>query len=225
MKGKEYFISGIDTDCGKTYITGLLGYHIKQKTEKIITSKHIQTGCKGISEDIMEHRRIMESELLPEDKSGLTCPYVFSYPASPHLAMQIDEKKIDLNIIRKSNKQLLQKFDIVLTEGAGGLMVPITEGYHAIDYIKEHALPLIFVSSSKLGSINHTLLSLEAIRLKNIELRTFIYNHFPDSDRIISEDSFTLFKTYLSKGFPETKIIHCNELEKGEPSSVVDFLL
>ncbi|OQY04144.1 MAG: dethiobiotin synthase, partial [Bacteroidetes bacterium 4572_117] len=156
MKAIEYFISGIDTDCGKTYITGLLAYHLKQAKVKVISSKLVQTGCQGISEDILEHRRIMESRILPEDKSGLTCPYVFSYPASPHLSAKIDDSIVNLNTIRKSANKLLINNDIVLTEGAGGLMVPIIDNYLTINYIKDNGLPLILVGSSKLGSINHS---------------------------------------------------------------------
>ncbi len=212
--GKEYFISGIDTDCGKTYITGLLAYHLKKTGKKIITSKLIQTGCKGISEDIIEHRRIMECEILPEDKSGLTCPYVFSFPASPHLAADIDNKTIDLNILKTFTDKLLESYNIVLNEGAGGLLVPITDKYFTIDYIKDKKLPLILVSSGKLGSINHTLMSIELCLENNINLHTFIYNQMPGEDSLITKDSFAFFKNYLNKKYPKANIVHGNKLNK-----------
>ncbi|GMT44851.1 MAG: ATP-dependent dethiobiotin synthetase BioD [bacterium] len=225
MKGIEYCVSGIDTDCGKTYITGLLAYHLKKAGVKIITSKLVQTGCQGISEDILEHRRIMESEILPEDKSGLTCPYVFSYPASPHLSAKIDNKPIDTSIIRKSTERLLNNYDIVLTEGAGGLMVPVTSSYFTIDYIKEHALPLILVSSAKLGSINHTLMSIELCLHHNINLHTFVYNKMPNDDPVIANDSFAFFKDYLKIKFPDVHLVHSDLLDKKSEMTVVDFLL
>lgn len=225
MKKTEYFISGIDTDCGKTYITGLLAYHLKKAGVKIITSKLVQTGCQGTAEDISEHRRIMESEILPEDKSGSTCPYVYSYPASPHLSAKIDSKPIEINIIRRSTEKLLNNYDIVLTEGAGGLMVPITDNYFTIDYIKKNALPLILVSSSKLGSINHTLMSLELCLHHNINLHTFIYNKMPNDDTIIANDSFAFFKDYLKKKFPDVHLVHSDLLDKKSKMTAVDFLL
>ncbi|WP_020526823.1 dethiobiotin synthase [Flexithrix dorotheae] len=214
MKGKEFFISGIDTDCGKTYITGLLAYHLKKSGKKIITSKLIQTGCKGISEDILAHRKLMESDLLPEDKSGLTCPVVLSYPASPHLAAAIDEVEINFSLFRKSANELLDKYEIVLSEGAGGLMVPLTPNYLILDYIKENQIPLILVSSSKLGSINHTLLSVQACLDNEVNLHGFIYNQMPNHDEVIGNDSFNFFKTYLKAHSPETHIMSSRQLDK-----------
>ncbi len=213
MKGKEYFISGIDTDCGKTYITGKLAYLLKQKGVKIITTKLIQTGCKGVSEDILEHRRIMKSEILVEDKNGLTCPFVFKEPASPHLAAKIENKIIDLNVVKKTNEQLLQKYKIVLTEGAGGLMVPIIDSYKIIDYINDNNLPLILISSSKLGSINHTLMSLEICKLYNINLHSVIYNLLPNSNKTIAKDSYLVFQNYINENFTGVNLIHSNNLE------------
>jgi len=224
MKGTEFFISGIDTDCGKTYITSLLAYHLKKTGVKIITSKLSQTGCQGISEDILEHRRIMESELFPEDKSGLTCPYVLSYPASPHLAAKIDDHLIDPKVIRNATEKLLNNYDITLAEGVGGLMVPISEDYLVIDYIQEYKLPLVLISSSKLGSINHSLLSLELCRHRNLNLRAFIYNQMPDSDPVIAKDSYTYFKDYLLKEFTDTAIVHSESLDKGSKMTSLDFL-
>jgi dethiobiotin synthetase len=213
MHKKEYFVSGIDTDCGKTYITGLLAYQLKKAGIRIITSKLVQTGCQGISEDILEHRRIMESEILPEDKSGLTCPLVYSFPASPHLSAKIDNKPIELDVIRESTKQLLQNHDIVLAEGAGGLMVPITGNYLTIEYIKDNKLPLILVSSSKLGSINHTLLSIELCLQNNINLHVVIYNKMPGDNEVITNESFRYIESYLKTKFPNAKMVHSDLLE------------
>jgi len=214
MNGKEFFISGIDTDCGKTYITGLLAYHLRKNGANVITTKLVQTGCKGVSEDLLEHRKTMEVGLFPEDESGMTCPFVFSHPASPHLAAKLDAREVDVNVIKQQTQKLLSSYEIVLTEGAGGLLVPIEGEYTMLDYMKEQELPLILVSSSKLGSINHTLMSLEICRMHRIHLYTFVYNLLPGNDALIAEDSFNLFCTYLKKYFPQAHIIHSSELGK-----------
>jgi len=219
MKKNEYFISGIDTDCGKTYITGLLAKQLKESGVNVITSKLVQTGCVGVSEDIIEHRRLMEIDLLPEDLDGATCPFVFTFPASPHLATTIDKRDIDFKKIRMEQKDLCLDYDIVLAEGAGGLMVPITENYLTIDYIKEYQLPLILVSSSKLGSINHTLLSIELCLQYGIHLQCVIYNQMPGDDTVIAEESFEYFKRYLQRRNPSTQLIHGDSME----SIVLDF--
>ncbi|NJO89583.1 MAG: ATP-dependent dethiobiotin synthetase BioD [Chloroflexia bacterium] len=220
---KEYIIGGIDTDCGKTYVTGILAGNLLKKEKKLITSKLVQTGCKGISDDIIEHRRLMGIELLSEDNSGLTCPYVFSYPASPHLAAEIDNKTIDLNVIRDSAKQLLKNYDLVLSEAAGGLMVPITKKYLTVDYIVDNQLPLILVTSSKLGSINHTLLSLEMCKTYNIDLKLVIYNKLPGSDETIANSTFDFLKTYISERFSEVQLLHIDELTKNQTVRIKCF--
>jgi len=213
---KAYFISGIDTDCGKTYITGLLAYQLKKAGRKVITSKLIQTGCTDISDDIKEHRRLMEIELLPEDIAGQTCPYVFTFPASPHLAAEIDGKIVEIEKINKASNELFNNYDIVLMEGAGGLMVPITTYYLTLDYIKEHMLPLILVSSSQLGSINHTLMSIEICKQYGVYLHAVIFNQFPDANPIIAQNSFNYLQMYLQETLPEVPLIHSNNLSKDQ---------
>lgn len=206
MESQIYFISGIDTDAGKSYCTAWYARQLAQNGKRVITQKFIQTGNVGHSEDIDLHRRIMETGYLPEDREGLTMPEIFSYPCSPHLAARIDRRPIDFNKIERATLELARRYDIVLVEGAGGLMVPLTEEYLTIDYIAEKQYPLLFVTSGKLGSINHTLLSLEAIKNRGIRLDTVLYNLYPTvEDKTIQEDTMQYIKNYLTKHFPDTK--------------------
>lgn len=209
-----YFISGIDTDCGKTYITGHLAKKLLDSGKKVITYKLIQTGCHEISEDILEHRKIMGIDVLTEDKNGETCPYVLSFPASPHLAFEIDRVDFEVRKIKQSLRKLADKYETVLCEGVGGLMVPLTKNYLAINFLSENMLPLILVTSSKLGSINHTLLSLQACKHYKLDLRYVIYNQFPDDDEIIAADSLNYLKDYLAANLPKVQLIAPNEFTK-----------
>ena len=90
---KVYCVTGIDTDIGKTIATGLLARSFRNHGIKAITQKIVQTGCVGLSEDIIRHRQLMEIEPVPADHRGLTCPYVFPVPCSPHLAAELAWKK------------------------------------------------------------------------------------------------------------------------------------
>lgn len=201
-----YFISGIDTDAGKSYCTAWYARELIQRGLRVITQKFIQTGNTGHSEDIDLHRRLTGTGYLPEDKEGLTMPEIFSYPCSPHLAARIDKRPIDFEKIEYATRELSHRYDTVLVEGAGGLMVPLTEDFLTIDYIAEKQYPLIFVTSGKLGSINHTLLSFEAIKNRDIALDTVLYNLYPTvEDKTIQEDTMKYIKLYLSKHFPGTK--------------------
>ncbi|MDO4164279.1 MAG: dethiobiotin synthase [Bacteroides sp.] len=206
MEQKIYFVSGIDTDAGKSYCTAWYAKQLAEGGLRTITQKFIQTGNVGHSEDIDLHRRIMGTGYLPEDNEGLTMPEIYSYPCSPHLAALIDRRPIDFGKIERATEELARRYDRVLVEGAGGLMVPLTEDYLTIDYIADKGYPLIFVTSGKLGSINHTLLSFEAIQKRGIRLHTVLYNLYPTvEDKTIQDDTQQYIIRYLSKHFPETR--------------------
>ncbi|MFC6051633.1 dethiobiotin synthase [Acinetobacter sp. Ac_877] len=199
-----FFVSGIDTGIGKTYTTGYLAKLWNEQGIQTITQKLVQTGNVDVSEDIEKHREIMGMGWFPEDKTKLTMPEIFTYPASPHLATKIDDRDIDFDKINTATEQLSKKYQRVLLEGAGGLMVPLTQNLLSIDYIQAQKLPVILVSSGRLGSINHTLLSLEALKIRNIELYALAYNLSDESqDEIISKDTAEYLKNYLSKQFPQ----------------------
>lgn len=208
-----YFISGIDTDAGKSIVTGVIARTLLKKGVNVVTQKFIQTGCVGISEDILKHREIMGIEPLEVDKDGTTCPYVMTYPASPHLAAEIDKVDIDMKRIHQSTVKLAAMYDMVLLEGAGGLYVPVTRDYLTIDYIQEYKHPLILVSSSKLGSINHTLMSLELCRLRGIEVKYVVYNDFPNDSEFIKNDSVTIIRQYLQQHFPTCELLELPVVE------------
>lgn len=201
------FISGIDTDAGKSYATGWLAAQLSSQGKSVITMKMVQTGNVGSSEDIEVHRRITGSGKLSEDEQHLTAPQIFSYPASAHLAARLEGKKVDIQAIDKALDMLKTKYDIVLIEGAGGLMVPLAEDYLTIDYVVSRKLPVALVTNGKLGSINHTLLAMEALKIRDIKVEFVLYNKYFDSDKIIADETYD----YLSKAtaglFPEAEYL------------------
>lgn len=208
MKENVYFVSGIDTNVGKSYATGYIARTWNSEGIRTITQKLIQTGNTEISEDIELHRRIMGTGFLPEDMEKLTMPEIFSYPCSPHLAAEIDGRDIDFRKIEKATAELSARYDAVLLEGAGGLMVPLTRNLLTIDYIARMHYPLIYVTSGRLGSINHFLLGLEAIRNRNIKLHTVAYNLYPhEEDDRISRDTENYIKELLTREWPGTGFI------------------
>lgn len=204
---RAFFISGIDTDAGKTYATAFYALRLEAEGYSVVTQKFIQTGCTGSSEDIEAHRRLMGRTALPEDLDGTTAPIIFSYPASAQLAAKIDGREIDLSLVDKSTDRLLERYDRVLIEGAGGLMVPLTDDYFTIDYIAGRKLPVILVTNGRLGSINHTVLSLEAIGRRGIRLEAVIYNKYFDKDATIADDTRGLIRRYLGRHFPDAEYI------------------
>ncbi|MEG0889679.1 MULTISPECIES: dethiobiotin synthase [Bacteroides] len=213
MEKNVFFISGIDTDAGKSYATGFLARELNANGKRTITQKLIQTGNVGHSEDIDLHRKIMGIDFTEEDRAGLTMPEIFSYPASPHLASRLDNRPIDFDKIAEATRELSQRYEVVLLEGAGGLMVPLTDELLTIDYVAQQGYPLIFVTSGKLGSINHTLLSFEAIRSRGIELHTVMYNLYPTvEDKTIQEDTQAFIRKYMAQHFPQAEFVVVPEI-------------
>ncbi len=185
MKG-VYFVSGIDTDIGKTVATGVLAKQLLQQGKSVITQKPVQTGCQDIAEDIAVHRKIMGIPMQEADEQRLTMPEIFSYPASPHLAARLDGRALDLH--------------------------PLTENLLTIDYIQQQAYPVILVTSGRLGSINHTLLSFAALKQYGIRLHSLVFNHIHDSsDECVAQDSLNYLQCRLKDSFPEAEWL---ELDK-----------
>lgn len=204
---KVLFVSGIDTDAGKTYATAWMARRWLDRGLSVATQKFIQTGNEGRSEDIEAHRRLAGMGPLPEDADLTTSPVIFTYPASAQLAARIDGREINLEAIDHSRRLLSERYDRLLIEGAGGLMVPLTDDYMAIDYVTERRLPLALVTNGRLGSINHTVLSLEAIKARGIELAYVLYNTYFDSDPVIAADTYGFIERYLRRHFPETVLL------------------
>ncbi len=198
-----YFVSGIDTNIGKSYATGYLAKQFMLQGKRCITQKLIQTGNVDCSEDIENHRQIMGIHWLPEDAAKLTMPEIYPYPASPHLAVKLAGRDINWAKIQTATATLAAAYDVLLIEGAGGLMVPLSENQLILDYIIAQGYSVILVSSGRLGSINHTLLSLAMLRHKAVPLHALAYNHADDSaDPIIAEDTARYLQGVLARDFP-----------------------
>jgi dethiobiotin synthetase len=219
-----YFITAIDTDAGKTFATGLLAKAFMNKGLSVITMKIAQTGCVGLSDDIVQHRKLMGIDLMSFDHEGITCPYVFPTPASPHLAAEIKGVVIDTSVIISNIRILEKQFDVVLIEGVGGLMVPLNHSEMVIDFVLQHQLSIIIITSPKLGSLNHTFLTLEVCQSHSIKLHGIIYNHFPLVDERITNDSRLMIQTYSRQLYPDVKWGELPVVHLSNNSGIFDLL-
>ena len=192
-------ICGIDTGIGKTIVTGLLARAMLDRKISVITQKMVQTGCERESEDIIAHRQLMGIDLLAEDTNGTTCPYIFPIPCSPHLAAKQAGTVIDPAWISQATRRLAASHEAILLEAAGGLFVPLHGKYLILDYISEQRYPVILVSSSRLGSINHTLAMLEALKNREIQMAGLIYNRFAEENFLIGEDTRLVIGDFLKE--------------------------
>jgi dethiobiotin synthetase len=124
-----------------------------------------------------------------EDKEGLTAPQIFKFPSSPHLAAKLENRVVDVDAIRNAMRLLAARYDVVLVEGAGGVAVPLTEDMLTIDLVALEKWPMILVTSGKLGSLNHTILSLEAASNRHVPVAGIVYNFCASAHPVIDEDT------------------------------------
>ena len=186
---RAIFVTGTDTGVGKSLVTGLLARHLKERGFMVVTQKWIQTGS-HVHADINLHLKIMGvSKAEIKDYLDSICPYVFSLPASPHLAAKAEKKRIDIARIKRSFKLLSSKFDFVIVEGVGGSLVPVDEKYLVVDIAKELNLPVLVVAQNKLGAINHTLMTIEVLKHRKIKILGILFNDYKGQDKLVLKDN------------------------------------
>ncbi len=181
----KFIITGTDTDIGKTVFSAALMLGLEKAGYNPHYWKPVQSGI----EDIVDTRRVQQLTNLPQERF-LPERYIFSEPLSPHRAAELDNAKI--NIKELQNIDNIPKCDgAMIIEGAGGLMVPLTRENLQINLYKKWKIPLVLCARTGLGTINHTLLSLEAIWSRNIPLKglVFIGDENIDNIRTIAEFS------------------------------------
>ena len=189
---RKIFISGTDTNSGKTIVTAGIYYALKRQYPnlKIGLCKPFESGCKnGICPDREFIYEFNENCVLPKNKKlfNFNC---FELAASIHLAAQTEKKKIDILKAKKFINELGHslKLDILLIEGAGGLAVPLSKNYLIIDFISFIKAELILVCGNKLGCLNHCFLSYSLIKAKSIPFLGTISNNL-EKESIITKDN------------------------------------
>jgi len=209
-KTAAFFITGTGTNVGKTIVVAGMASICIRSGLKTVVMKPIQT---GIAEDPGDLKKIDDLvpglELLPEE---FIAPYVFKLPASPHLAAKVENEIINPVIIKKSITNIYKKEpDILLIEGAGGVFVPITENYTTLDLLKELQIPVIITALAGLGTINHTLMTVNTIKQAGVHIAGIIINKMPIKPGIVEKDNVTIIEKFAKT--PILGIIH----EFGDP--------
>ena len=191
------FVTGTDTGVGKTIVTGLLAKFLVDKGYKVITQKWVETGSCGFSKDVSFHLKLL-GKRKQELRNYLAdvSPYTFKFRFSPHLASGLEKRKISIERIKKSFKSLEKKFDFVIVEGIGGALVPLTRDKLVIDVAGELNLPVLVVVGNKLGAINHTLLTIEAVKARKMKIVGVVFNNLGNKEsKLILKDNPKIIET------------------------------
>ena len=175
---KSLFITGTDTGVGKTFVAAGLIRAMKEKGLKVCPMKPVETGCRKKGGKLVpsDAVKLIKSAGVEESLDTVN-PYRFSHPLAPAVAAEIEDAVIKKSRIISSYQSLLKKYDVTVVEGAGGVMVPVYKKYLFIDLMKDLKIPVLIVSRPGLGTINHTLLTIEALRSRGIGVIGVVFNY------------------------------------------------
>lgn len=184
------FITGTDTGVGKTLIAGAIAGILTGKGLNVGVFKPIATGCKYkwdglISSDTEFLAWCANSNL---SLSTIT-PLGYRTPAAPIISAAHDGCPIDLDKVSAAYKEICQNSDIVLVEGIGGVRVPLTDQFDLLDLAVEFALPAVIVARPNLGTINHTLMTIDCVRAAKLKIAGIIVNGYNGVESTLAEDT------------------------------------
>ena len=188
------FITGTDTGIGKTTVTAALLSRLRRRGHDAVPMKPVQTGClhgpHGLVASDTEFCLSMAALAPSPDEAALMTPYCFEPACSPHLAAERAASHIDLSRIVKDFETLATLHEAVLVEGAGGLLVPLSDEAMMSDLMARLDLPVLLVAKPGLGTLNHTLLSVEAMRNRELQVCAIVtVSCEPDRDLLVQEDN------------------------------------
>jgi dethiobiotin synthetase len=177
---KAYFITGTDTGVGKTSITAGLAGSMRKLGMDVGVMKPIATGYPNKtgfkSSDVAKLVEVVSIK----DPENLINPVFLSLPTSPYDATKLLELSIDMPLIFDQFKKLLSLHEMLLVEGIGGIMTPITKNFYVVDMIKEMGIETIIVTRATLGTLNHTVMTCKMCKEYGIKIRGLVINNFDE---------------------------------------------
>ncbi len=207
MKG--LFITGTDTGVGKTVVAAAIAITLKRKGIDVGVMKPLQSGGDNDADILMKAAGVA-------DEKSLVVPYRFNEAVAPTLAARIEGIEIDLDVIKGSYSKLAKRHDVMIVEGAGGVMVPVLESgkesFLFSDLAVHMGLQIVIVARSGLGTINHTLLTIDHAKRKGLDLAGVIINGYPRSPGISEENNPRIIEDI--SGVPVLSLVpqfNCNQ--------------
>lgn len=176
---KSIFITGTDTGVGKSVFSASLARLLKNMGINVGVMKPITSGCTEANGCLVSYDAELLAWAAGIPVTADVAPYLLREPAAPSVAAEIDHVKIEFSRILAAYHRLLDEYEFVIVEGAGGLMVPLAGGLLIADLVKLLSLPLLVVARPDLGTVNHTVLTCFAARELGLEVKGTIINNFP----------------------------------------------
>lgn len=194
---QHLFVTGTDTGVGKTHVSVHLIQHWVAQGRKVVAMKPVASGCDWIdgvwqNEDVA---RLVAASNVKAPRS-LVNPYCFDPPIAPHIAAAQAGVTLDIAVIVDAYQQLCQLADVVIVEGAGGLLVPLNSEHTIAELITALQLPALLVVGMKLGCINHALLSAAVMQHRQIGWAGWVANHV-DAQMQVPQENFDTLQAAL----------------------------
>ncbi len=210
----SFFITGTDTDVGKTFVSSLLFNYL----EDPCYFKPVETGY-GEDSFIPDKAMVMKESKF-KDENRFKTLYKLKLPLSPHLSSIKSNTSIDIKSIVKEYKDIENNFKSIIVEGAGGVLAPLnTSGDFIYTLIKELSIPTILVTSTRVGTINHTLLSYEFLKSKDIKISGIVFNYFSSLPHEIDNINFIVSYTKI-----KNKLLVPLNLKDIDKDSIKNFI-
>lgn len=174
-RGAGIFVTGTDTGVGKTVVSAALAFQMKRQGYTVGVMKPVETGVSNAAlaqSDAVRLQAIVESD----DALGAICPFPFKLPLAPLAAAQAERRQIDPAVIHKVYRLLSRQYEYLVLEGIGGIHVPLAPKIDVLDLMAQMKLPVVVVGRSRLGGINHALLTIEALRRRKIPIAAIVLN-------------------------------------------------
>lgn len=219
---KGIFVTGTDTGVGKTVVAAALAILLRAKGVDVGVMKPVQSGAtreNGVL--ISEDSRFLMKAAAVSDELALVNPYCLELPLSPNVAARLSGVAIEIDVILEAFEKLAQRHELVIVEGAGGLLVPIKDDFLIADLILALGLPIVVVARPSLGTINHSLLTLGYAQTLGIRPLSTIINGFRHNVKDIAAETSPAIIERLS-GIPVAGImpymasVNVSEAELGE---------
>ncbi len=184
---KSLFVTATNTDIGKTYVCAGIAHSLKKSGINVGIMKPFACGVKQKTGFSSKDLSILSKAAIVSDPEEFVNPFFFPIPASPYTAAKNLGVKIDIKHVMKCFRKLNKIHDIILVEGIGGIMTPILKNYAIIDLIKDLNTNTIIVTNSKIGTINHTVMTCNMCKNMKIPVKGLIINNFDSKGYPISE--------------------------------------
>ncbi len=230
MSGRVVFVTGTDTEVGKTTVSGLLAAGLHARGLRVAVFKPVETGCPAAEGGELTPLDALRLRTLARSSQALeeVCPYTFAEPLAPAVAAERSGRSIDFRWLCDHIRKSLTDHDLALIEGAGGWLVPLTPRLTFADLALALGSTVVVVVANQLGALNHALLTVQNIRMHGARWGGYIWNHPTPPTDIAQETNPIALRSWLGEAL--SSIPHLPDETHSKPENaahvareVIDF--